>query len=192
MAHLKFDLAKLERLNDPGRFETLIPDVMWRALAVDDPDVIVEIGAGTGVFSARFAQMAPRATIYAADIAPQMVEWMTANRSEVAAGVVVPVLADETAVPLPDEVADAVITINLHHELAEPVATYAEAARLLRPGGRILVADWAARETPKGPPMAVRATEEQLRSALEAAGFDDIRADDRLPHHSLLTGTRAP
>ena len=30
MAHLKFNTEKLERLNDPGRFETLSPDVFWQ------------------------------------------------------------------------------------------------------------------------------------------------------------------
>lgn len=30
--HLKFDVAKLERVNDPERFETLVPERMWDAL----------------------------------------------------------------------------------------------------------------------------------------------------------------
>jgi hypothetical protein len=37
MAHLKFDPAKLEKLNDPGRLETLRPDTMWVAFGLQDP-----------------------------------------------------------------------------------------------------------------------------------------------------------
>ena len=36
--------------------------------------MIVEIGAGTGLFAARFARMAPGAIVYAVDLEPAMVE----------------------------------------------------------------------------------------------------------------------
>lgn len=192
MPHLKFDMAKLERLNDPGRFETLPPDVFWRALGLPEgAAVIVEIGAGTGLFAAAFAALAPQATVYAADTEGVMLEWMTANRPEVAAGRVVPVKATETGVPLADGIADVVCMINLHHELAEPDASYAEARRLLKPGGRLLVVDWAPRETPKGPPQEVRVQPGALAAMLEGAGFVGITVDETtLPWHTMVTAVR--
>ena len=124
MPHQKFDVAKLERLNDPARFADLDPTRMWDALGSPEPSALVEIGAGTGLFSARFAAMAPGATVYAVDVAPEMVAWMRENRPEVAAGRVVPVLAEETRIPLADALADIVVTINLHHELADGGAPF--------------------------------------------------------------------
>ena len=190
MAHLKFDIAKLERLNDPGRFDTLKPAVMWTALGEPSPRVIVEIGAGTGLFSAAFSERAPDAVVYAADIEPTMIEWMRQHRPEVASGRVVPVLAEETRVPLPDGVADLVVMINLHHELVDPDASYAEAHRLLAPGGQLLVVDWKHEETPKGPPLSIRATKGTLERYLSAAGFSRIVAHDVLEWHELLTARR--
>jgi len=190
MAHLKFDIAKLERLNDPARFDTLKPAAMWAALGEPNPRVIVEIGAGTGLFSAAFSERAPDAVVYAADIEPTMIEWMRQNRPEVASGRVVPLLAEETHVPLPDGVADLVVMINLHHELVDPAASYAEAYRLLAAGGQLLVVDWAHAETPKGPPLAVRATKQQLEQYLSAAGFSRVVAHDVLAWHELLTAWR--
>ena len=192
MAHLKFDMAKLERLNDPGRFDTLPPDVFWSALgSLSDARTIVEVGAGTGLFAAAFAARAPEATVYAADTADEMLEWMRAHRPEVADGRVVPLKASETRVPLADGVADAVYMINLHHELAEPAASYAEAFRLLRPGGRLLVADWAPRDTPKGPPQEVRVNAGDLEALLLAAGFTGIAIDDTtLVWHLMATAVR--
>ena len=86
MPHEKFDLSRLERLNDESRFKALDPRVLWAALDTPAPDVIVEIGAGTGLFASRFAAMAPQATVYAVDMEPEMVAWMSDNRPEVATG----------------------------------------------------------------------------------------------------------
>lgn len=191
MAHQKFDVAKLEKLNDEGRFETLVPEVMWKALRIEDAATVVEIGAGTGLFAARFLQMASGATMYAVDIEPVMVEWMRENRPEVAQGRLVPLLSSETGIPLEDGVADAVLMINLHHELVDPAGSYKEAHRLLRRGGRLLVADWAPRATPRGPSLHVRVSGEALRRFLEAAGFGDVAFDEgALPWHTLATATK--
>ncbi|MDY0340043.1 MAG: class I SAM-dependent methyltransferase [Coriobacteriia bacterium] len=192
MTHHKFDIRKLERLNDPGRFESLPPDVFFSALELPEgSSVIVEIGAGTGLFAEEFTVRAPGATVYVTDIAEEALEWIRANRSGVAGGRIVPVMAEETCVPLPDEFADAVYMINIHHELVDPAATYADAFRLLKPGGRLLVVDWAVRETPKGPPAISRVTAETLTGIVCGAGFSDVKVDeDRLVWHIMATATR--
>lgn len=192
MGYQKFDPDKLERLNDPGRFDTMRPDVFWEALdAPLNARVMVEIGAGTGLFAAEFLRRAPEAIVYAADTVDTMVDWMRENRPEASTGRLVPVRSHEGHVPLEDALADVVYMLNLHHELAEPDAIYAEAFRLARPGGRVLVADWAPVETPKGPPQHIRASTRDLRGFLERAGFVDVRIhEDALPWHSLVTGRR--
>lgn len=187
---MKFDLAKLEKLNHPGRFDDLKPDVMWVALGSPAPSVIVEIGAGTGMFAERFALMAPDATVFAADIEEAMVAWMNDNRELARGGRLVPLLAEETHVPLDDEVADLVVMINLHHELVDPAASYAEALRLLRPGGQILVADWAPGDSPKGPPQAIRIDGQTAVGYLERAGFVDGVSHAGLPYAWLATATK--
>lgn len=192
MANMKFNMDKLERLNDPGRFETLPPDVFWEALGAPRGEaVFVEIGAGTGLFASAFVSRSPDVIVYAADMADQMLEWMQFNRPEVAENRIFPVKASETGLPLPDAMADGLYMINLHHELAEPQASYAEALRLLKPGGRLLVVDWAPRETPKGPPQEIRVQPDELQRIVEGAGFADVRVDlDALPWHTMLTAVK--
>jgi ubiquinone/menaquinone biosynthesis C-methylase UbiE len=190
MAHFKFDIAKIAKLDDPGRFEQLKPAAMWEALGCPVPRVIVDVGAGTGIFAAAFSRLAPGARVYAADTEDAMLEWMREHRSEVEDGRVVPIKAEETGLPLGDAVADLVTMVNVHHELEQPASTYREAARVLKPGGQVLIVDWKPEDTPKGPPAAVRASAETLEGFLRDAGFGDIVSHEVLPWHSVVTGTK--
>lgn len=192
MGGYKFDQAKMARLDDPGRLEDLRPDVMWEALgAPESVGTIVDVGAGTGVFAEQFALLAPGAVVYAADTSQGMLDWIADKRASlVESGRIVPVLSDETTLPLPDASADLAIMVNMHHELDDPVALYEDIRRILRPGGRMLVVDWTDRDTPHGPPLAIRASEEQIVEALRSAGFEDIEPHCGLRYHSLLTSTK--
>lgn len=190
VAHLKFDPSKLEKLNDPARFESLQPDVMWGALGSPQPGIVVDIGAGTGLFAAKWVELAPGATVYAVDTEPTMLEWMRQNRPEVRTGAIVPVAGSEIHVPLDDGSAELVTMVNLHHELAHPEAMYCEAERLLACGGQLLVVDWAPVESPKGPPVAVRVSAERAERFVRAAGFSDVRSHAGLPYHWVVTATK--
>ncbi|MDP2181322.1 MAG: class I SAM-dependent methyltransferase [Actinomycetota bacterium] len=188
--HQKFDIAKLDKLNDPARFEQIDPDLMWAALGSSAPRAIVEIGAGTGMFAGRFAEYASGALVYAADTEPVMVDWMRENRAPAYGERFIPVLSSEETIPLPDGIADLVAMINLHHELAAPAAIYAEAFRLLAPAGQVLVVDWSPGAEGRGPSQAVRVSADQIAAALKAAGFVHTATHAGLAQHSLLTGTR--
>ena len=187
MPYEKFDVTKLERLNDPARFDYLDPEVIWAAAGVDHPATIIEIGAGTGMFACRFAEFAPGAEVYAVDVEPQMVRWMFEHRPAALAGRLKPTLSRETVVPLPTGEADVLVMINVHHELADPLSTYREALRLLRIGGSVVVADWAPGDTAGGPPQHVRVSGETIAELLGRVGFADTQLHDGLPKHSLVT-----
>lgn len=190
MAHDKFDPAQLDKLNDPGRFETMRPEVMQRALGESGPKVIVDVGAGAGLFSAKWLELWPGATVFAVDMEPRALRWIREHRPEVATGRIVPVASSEIHVPLDDGMADLVTMLNLHHELAEPDVMYREAHRLLRCGGHLLVVDWAPVESPKGPPLHVRIGGNDAVAHVTAAGFCDAEAHEGLPYHWLVTAEK--
>lgn len=187
MAHEKFDVSKIARLDDEGRLTELDPEVMWNALGRPSPEVIVDVGAGTGLFARRFASLAPAAAVFAVDTEPVMIRWMDEHADPSLGERLRPLLAEETRVPLPDDSADLVVMLNLHHELVSPADSYADAFRLLRLGGQILVADWARTDAPGGPPQEIRATFEQIAAMLRAVGFQGVTRHDGLPRHTLVT-----
>ncbi|HEY5517471.1 MAG TPA: class I SAM-dependent methyltransferase [Coriobacteriia bacterium] len=187
---MKFDIAKIARLDDVGRFDDLDPGVMWEALGSPKPAAIVDIGAGTGMFARRFAALAPEATVFAVDTEQRMLDWIAEHPDPAIDDRLRLVLSKETVVPLPDDSAGLVVMINLHHELADPRATYREALRLLRAAGQLLVVDWARTEMQGGPPQHVRATSGEIVAMLEAVGFREAKAHEGLPKHSLVTAVK--
>ncbi len=191
MAH-RFDPAKLDRLNDVGRLDDLVPDVIWEAFAAPDARDVIEVGAGTGMFAREFAsRMVAGGVLHAVDSEPVMLEWMAEHLPNDPENMIHVVSADALSIPLAPACADIVYSINLHHELDDPAGMLAEAKRLLRPGGVIAIVDWKREITPKGPPLEHRIGAGELMRQLRSAGFSDVTSHDVLSYHDVVTGRRA-
>ena len=190
MPHEKFNLAHIDRLNDPARLEDTPPAVLWEALGNPTPQTIIDVGAGTGLFACQFAGLSPEATVYAIDIEPAMVRWMLEHRSPALCSRLQPLLGKESAVPLTTGEADLVVMMNLHHELVDPHASYREALRLTRIGGQLLVVDYAPDGQEPGPPHHIRVAADQIADVARAVGFDEVTVHPPLPRHSLITARK--
>jgi ubiquinone/menaquinone biosynthesis C-methylase UbiE len=186
----KFDPKKLAKLNDPRRLEYLDPDLIWERAALKEPEILIDIGAGTGFFALLFGRKMKKGKVYACDMSEKMVEWMDQNLPAESRGIVIPVRTEESAVPLSDDIADAVYMINLHHELEDPPAVLREAFRLLKRGGRVLIIDWKKADSPEGPPLEIRVTEETVEGQMRGCGFANIMKFNVLPYHFFLVGEK--
>lgn len=186
----KFDPKKLAKLNDPKRLEYLNPDLIWEKAGLQNPSVLIEIGAGTGFFPRLFGEKMKEGKVYACDISDEMLLWMQENLPSESKGRVIPVKMEESSVPLPDAMADLVYMINLHHELEQPQKILGEARRLLKSAGKLLIIDWKKEEMPEGPPIEIRVDEEIIASQMLGAGFRDIIRYAVLPYHHFLVGKK--
>lgn len=158
---------------------------------------VVDLAAGTGALARAIVRAAPRRRrLTLVDGSPRMLE-RARSRLRAAAPEARFVVADVRAVPLPDGCADFVSIGYLLH-LVDPesrVRVLAEARRLLRPGGRLIVVVHGSPSGPAGP--AYRAAWRVLRRVtprgvvghgpiadaariVGAAGFE-VRASRRLP-----------
>jgi ubiquinone/menaquinone biosynthesis C-methylase UbiE len=116
---------------DAGRRRSL-------ALADVQPGERVLIpGCGTGL---DFAHLPPEAEIVAGDVAPGMVRAARAEADRLGTGVEVRTL-DAHALDVPDASFDVVLLHLLLAVVPDPEAATQEAARVLRPGGRVAVFD---------------------------------------------------
>jgi ubiquinone/menaquinone biosynthesis C-methylase UbiE len=187
----KFDPSKLAKLNDPKRLKILNPEVIWTKADLRDAEVIVDIGAGTGFFALPFSKKLKAGKVYACDTSDVMIEWMKNNLPVELQGIIIPLKMEESSVPLADGIANLVYMINLHHELEDPVMILKESFRILRDGGKLIIIDWKKEETPEGPPLAIRVTEETIERQMLACGFTTIKKHAVLPYHNFLIGEKS-
>jgi len=190
MNEKKFDVKKLQKLNNPDRLRDIPPEYIWGRIDVSNPDVLVDIGAGTGFFSAPFLNLANGGTLYACDISDTMIEWMEEHICPQNPGIK-PLKMEENRVPLDNETADLVFMINLHHELDNPQAILLESYRILKNGGKISIVDWRKEEMDEGPPEQIRWQPEQVKKQMAAANFQNVKLFNELAKHFLLVGEKS-
>jgi len=186
MSH-KFNVEHLDKLNDPRRLELLDLAAICRRFRLQKDMTLVEIGTGTGLFAEAFLNLLPEARCHALDISTEMIEWIRENRET---DRLIPQVMEESRTSLQDDTADFLFMISLHHELAEPVELLNECRRILKPGGKVLVADWT-KESIDGPPVEHRTDASTAISHLEKAGFKDIRKFDA-SENLFCIGARNP
>jgi ArsR family transcriptional regulator len=89
------------------------------------------------------------------------------------------------SLPLADAALDAAVMMLVLHHLASPVTVLAEARRVLKPGGRLLVVDMTSHEHEEYRQQMGHVwlgfDVEQVRRLLEQAGFDGVRVDTLPP-----------
>jgi ubiquinone/menaquinone biosynthesis C-methylase UbiE/DNA-binding HxlR family transcriptional regulator len=131
--------------NLAGRFgKDYVPGRSWRALSemflrLLPPLVIADLGAGEGTLALMLAQRA--AKVIAVDSSVKMVEYTAGIAERNGVDNLECRMGDLEELPLSDGEADiALLHQSLHHAI-HPDRAVAEAWRILKPGGRIVVMD---------------------------------------------------
>jgi SAM-dependent methyltransferase len=109
------------------------------ALRLTPPIVIADLGAGEGLISQLMAHRAKQ--VWCIDNSPRMVEVGTELARKNGLANLAYKLGDIEQVPLPDESVDVAILSQALHHAQHPQQAVDEAARILRPGGQLLVLD---------------------------------------------------
>jgi ubiquinone/menaquinone biosynthesis C-methylase UbiE len=125
------------------------------------PRRILDVGTGTGLAARALAERVPGATVDAVDLSPRMVEQAEALLLPGLAGRVRFQAADAAALPFADGSFDLVVLLNA-------IAFPEELARVIAPGGTVVIA------FSQGPSTPIWTPPEILRKRLAAAGFTDL------------------
>lgn len=104
-------------------------------------DMVIDFGTGTGRMLALFAGKARR--VEGIDLSHQMLTVARSKLQEAGAGNASVRHGDATASPYPDACANLVIIHQVLHFLDDPARALVEAARVLKPGGRLVIVEFA-------------------------------------------------
>lgn len=138
----------LTALYDPAMALTMRERV-WRPMVVNAvltdplPQAVVDVGTGTGTLVVEIARRAPNIQISGVDGDPAILARAAEKAAEHGARIEL-IEGRAEHLPLPDDSTDVVVmTLILHHlDSSAKRTALAEARRVLRPGGRLVVADW--------------------------------------------------
>lgn len=185
MSGKRFNPAKLEKLNNPDRVKEMPIEFMSEKAGLSQPKVMIDLGAGTALFSKAFANVHPLCTIYACDISEVMVSWMIENVKPNYTNIH-PMLMGDAKIDLEDDIADFLLMVNLHHEIDNPTTTIKEAYRLLKVGGSIAISDWRKEEMDKGPSVEIRIDSNEIKLQLEECGFSNVQIFTEFRHNYMV------
>ncbi|HEU4698907.1 MAG TPA: methyltransferase domain-containing protein [Gemmatimonadales bacterium] len=108
-------------------------------LALRPGERLLDVGCGTGALLRAAARQAPAARLAGADLSDAMLREARALATPAAL-----VAADAAALPVATGGLDVVASASALHYWTAPDASLGELARVLRPGGRLVLTDWCA------------------------------------------------
>lgn len=177
-------LAPVDEFHIRGRAASL---EIVAALGLSADSQVLDLGSGLGGPARTLAEVTG-CTVTGIDLTPEFCEVATAisEWTGLSARTTFRV-GDATATGLPDASVDAVLSVHAAMNIPDKAALYAEAFRLVRPGGRFVVYDvlqgeggdvrypvpWASDST-----TSFLATPEDMRGLLSAAGFQVVSEVD--------------
>ena len=143
-AYFRKHAGDWDRLRALHIAEAEVEAAMREALGPGPFRQLVDLGTGTGRLLQLFADRAER-TI-GIDLNQSMLAYARSNLTRAGLAHAYVRHGDLYSVPLDGASADAVTMHQVLHYLSDPAAAIAEAARLLAPGGRLLIVDFAPHE----------------------------------------------
>jgi ubiquinone/menaquinone biosynthesis C-methylase UbiE len=137
---------------------------------------VLEVGCGTGFFLLNLAQAGVIGEAHCTDISSGMVDMCVENGRRLGLEVHGRV-ADAEALPYDDAEFDLVIGHAVIHHLPDLETTFKELARVLKPGGRLVIAGEPTRTGDRVAGWFKRGTRMALKGAAVLVGADRVLAD---------------
>ena len=165
-----------------GKFgRTYVPGRSWQALAhallhLLPPMVIADLGAGEGTMAQLLAGRARK--VIAVDNSEKMVEFGASLAREHGFANLEYRLGDIEAPPIEDASVDIALFSQALHHAVHPAKALAEALRIVKPGGRVVILDLASHSYEQARELYAHEwlgfSEVALHEMLSEAGFRDV------------------
>lgn len=173
-----------ERFYSEGELTNLPESVTGASLGCGNPtaiaslrpgDVVLDLGSGGGIDCFLAAkQVGPTGRVIGLDMTPEMIRLARRNAKKMGVTNVDFRYGEMEEIPLPDESVDTIISNCVINLSPDKGAVFAEAFRVLKPGGRVAVSDIV---TYGGLPEAIRGSIEAWAGCLAGALNEEVYLD---------------
>ena len=156
-------------------------------------ETVLDIGCGGGIDTIMAARrVGPTGRVLALDFLPEMLDRTAAAVGEAGLNNVTTLDGEMEAIPLPDASVDLIVSNGVINLSARKARVMAECVRVLRPGGRLCIADLTVEQDDLPAEIATQPAawagcvagalaEDDFVRKLEKAGFSDIEVVEREP-----------
>ena len=171
----------------PERTKWQKPDEVVSALKLKPGQTVIDIGAGTGYFTRRFAKaVAPSGEALGLDIEPAMIDYMKADAKKQGLKNYHARLVKADDPELAPHSADVVFFCDTLHHVDDRVAYFRKLSSALKPGGRVIVIDFEKKPLPVGPPPEHKLSRDEVIAEFHSAGYRLVRDHDFLLYQYFL------
>jgi ubiquinone/menaquinone biosynthesis C-methylase UbiE len=161
--------------------------LLLEALDIRPGQSVCDLGCGNGFYTLEIARLVgPKGTVYACDIQIEMLRMLVESAAAANLANIRPVLGTPVDPRLPPESVDLLLCVDVYHEFSHPEAMLEKIRRSLRPGGRLVLAEFRGEDPAVLIKPLHKMTKRQIRAELEPAGFRVVREFDRLPWQHLV------
>ncbi|MGK7886153.1 MAG: class I SAM-dependent methyltransferase [Crocosphaera sp.] len=181
MGHQEF--LWLER---PSREQQEKPSQVIKSLNLKPTETIADIGAGSGYFSFRIAQLVPDGKVFAVDIQPEMLDIIDFLKEENKVNNIETILGTIKNTNLPKNYVDTVLMVDAYHEFEYPQEMMENIVSSLKLGGQVVLAEYR-RENPLIPIKNLhKMTQKQVKKEMNKVGLTWDKTEEILPQQHLM------
>ena len=114
---------------------------LLEALALSPDERVLEVGPGTGYYTFDMAAALPAGQVDVFDVQQEMLDHVMREAERRGVTNVRPTLGDAQELPYDDDAFDAAVLVTVLGEIPDQEQALREIARVLRPGGRLVVGE---------------------------------------------------
>jgi ubiquinone/menaquinone biosynthesis C-methylase UbiE len=186
------DVAKyIAFLERPDRAEWQKPDAIVTALGLQGGESILDVGAGSGYFSFRFAKAVPRGRVIAADTEAEMVRHIHHRAMNEGVSNLQVKLIDPSN-PGVDASVDLVFLCDVLHHVADRPTWMNQLSSNMKSGARLALVEFKEGKLPEGPPEGVKLPRAELVSLVTRAGLTLEKEHEGLLPYQVFLVFRKP
>lgn len=169
-----------QTLENPERVAALQVERVIGVLGITEGMRVADLGAGTGIFTLPLAEaVGPGGKVYAVDVDAGLLGIVSEKARAAGGRTIETIVAGDTDPKLPEPV-DLIFLCDTMHHLPNQAEYVKQFAKLLRPGGRVVVIDFKEGHWPEGH-QSFAITPAQVDAWMEPAGFTRSAAHTFLP-----------